>query len=248
MSIRALIADDEPRARRLLRELLAPVPWISEVYEAGDGQTALDMIRSLGPDMVFMDVAMPNLSGTMVASRAPRIPFLVFTTAYDSHAVTAFELEAFDYLLKPFGERRLQRVLARVERALSGQREHAAATPNGVDRLSARVGNETMLIPVRRVERLQGWDDFVAIYCDGRRLLGAMRLRDCARQLDPKRFVRVHRSHIVNLDYVAGFTTFDGDRVLVRMTSGVEITASRAGSRLLRRIARETPGALPARR
>src|SRR5215217_2127392 len=103
MTFRVLIADDEPRARRHLRELLGSIAWVGAIDEVGDGQAAVEAIQATSPDIVFLDIAMPRLSGTSVAERAPRVPFLVFTTAYDRYAATAFELEAFDYLLKPFG-------------------------------------------------------------------------------------------------------------------------------------------------
>jgi two-component system LytT family response regulator len=130
VTIRALIAEDEPLARRHLKELLADVTWLECVGEAADGRAAVELIDSAEPDLVFLDIEMPELSGLQVLERITHRPAVIFTTAYDRYAVSAFELEALDYILKPFGRERLHTALERVPRTVRC-RGSSSATADG---------------------------------------------------------------------------------------------------------------------
>lgn len=245
--VRAVIADDEPLARRMLREHVSTVDWIGEIHEAGDGLTAIRMIDTLRPDLVFLDIRMPGASGIAVAEQITHRPYIIFTTAYDRYAVTAFEIGALDYLLKPFGR---DRVLAVLERARIGM-EHGmppiAARASQVlseskplTRVFVKERGRMIAIPLEKVERLEACDDYVAVCFEGRRHLLHARLHDLFARIDQNRFVRIHRSHIINVECIRELEPRDGSRLTVVLESGARIAASRAGSaqlKLLKKLA-----------
>lgn len=235
---RVLVADDERPARRRLRSLVAGVPWIGEVLEAGDGETAVRLIDSERPDIVFLDVRMPGASGLEVVERVRHRPHVVFTTAYDRHAVTAFELQAIDYLLKPFGAERFAAALERVRHAMAAGPAGPPRLPDAATaplrRLFVRRGGRVLPIAVERIQRCEAAGDYVRIHTSDDRHLVAVRLSDLAERL-PDSFLQVHRSHVVNLAHVEEFRPHPGSRFLVRLVGGAEVVASRARSREIRR-------------
>lgn len=245
--VRVVIVDDEPLARRTLRDHLGTVDWISEIREAGDGLTAIREIDSFKPELVFLDIRMPGASGIAVAEQIVHRPYIIFTTAYDRYAVTAFEIGALDYLLKPFGR---DRVLAVLERARNGM-EHgmpsiaarasqALSESKPLTRVFVKERGRMVVIPIDRVEHFEACDDYVAIYLEGRRHLLHARLHDLFGRIDQTRFIRIHRSHIINVDCVAALEPRDGSRLTVALKSGARVAASRSGSaqlRLLKKLA-----------
>ena len=254
--IRTLIVEDEPLARRTLREILADVPWLECVGEAETGERAVEMIDALTPDLVLLDIEMPELNGIQVLDRISHEPAVIFTTAYDRYAVSAFELEALDYLLKPFGRERCLAALERARRALptggaaNGVAAATATTPSVAERARHVVGEAGVLtrlfvrdreriVPVAamEIERLEASDDYVEVHTRSRSYLVYLTLNDFERRLDPERFIRVHRAHIVNLDYVKQLVPFDGSRMQVEMRDGTKILASRTRSKELRQLA-----------
>jgi len=247
MSTRAVIVEDEPIARTQLRELLGDVDWIECVGEAADGMTAVSVIDTVKPDIVFLDIEMPELSGLEVLRRIEHDPAIVFTTAYDKFAVAAFELEAIDYLLKPFGRDRLFAALERVRRAVReegdvtvGRRAHEALNQlSGTEpltRIFVRDRGRIVPIAVRDIERLEADDDYVAVHSRGRRYLVYLNLSEFEARLDPAVFLRIHRSHIVNLDCVAALSNYDATRLQVELRDGTKLLASRTRSRELRHL------------
>ncbi len=245
--LRALLVDDEAPARATLRHLLDGAE-VTIVGEAEDGETALRAAAELAPDLVFLDVQMPEMTGLEVLERLPGTPSVVFTTAFDSYAVAAFELGAVDYLRKPFGRERLAAALARV-RAVRDRTPAAdtagrvrwaiGATAGGAPPLSRLfIRDRGQIVPLRvdEIERLEGEDDYVGLHARGRRHLVYLTLNEFERRLDPDHFLRVHRSHIVNLDHVAALVPYDGTRLQVQMRDGTTLIASRTCSRRLRQI------------
>ena len=234
--MRALIADDEPLARRTLREHLSAIDWIDVVGECGDGLSAIRAVDELRPDLLFLDIRMPGASGIAVAEQIAHRPYIIFTTAFDRYAVTAFEIGALDYLLKPFGRERVHAVLARARTAIEHGMPAVAARANvlspsrPLSHVFVKERGRMLAVPLDRVERLEACDDYVALYVDGRRHLLHARLQDLAARLEPSRFVRVHRSHVVNLSFVAAIEPRDGSRLTILLTSGARVPASRAGS------------------
>lgn len=244
--VRTVIVEDEPLARTRLHELLAEVEWIECVGEAENGSRAVAVIDELRPDLVFLDIQLPELDGVEVLRRVAHQPLVVFTTAYNRYAVSAFELAALDYLLKPFGVARFRAALARVRRTIDEdgapeirERAEQALSPERggpLTRFFVRDRGKLYPVSVRDVERLEADDDYVRVYAKGRVHLVYLTLNDFERRLDPERFLRVHRTHIVNLDFVSHLVPHDGCRIEVQMRDGTAVLASRARSKDLREL------------
>jgi two-component system, LytTR family, response regulator len=244
-SITGLIVEDEPLARRRLRELIRDVPWLQCIGEATSGRAAIAAIDELQPDLVFLDVQLPGFSGIDVLARVRHRPAVIFTTAHDQFAVTAFELAALDYLLKPFGRERFGRAVERARPLLertgldsTTERAREVLTHGPVPRLFVRDAGRIVPIRVSAIERLQACDDYVIVHSGGRRFRLNVPLSELEARLDPQVFVRVHRSHVVNLDHVASWTPYDGSRFQIALRSGATIMASRQRSRMLRDLGR----------
>jgi two-component system LytT family response regulator len=240
--LRALIAEDESLARANLREYLASAEGVELVGEAADGREAVRLANELAPDLLFLDVRLPELSGIEVAKRLAHDPIVIFTTAYDRYALAAFELGALDYLLKPFGRARF---LAAVERA----RKRLAERPSPAERASdstaeplvrvfARTGDRIVPVAVDGIRHVKAAGDYAELHTKDAVHLVHVSLADLAVRLDPRRFVRVHRSALVNLDCVRHIRRYDDRRLVVVLDDGVELVASRAASEELRKLAR----------
>lgn len=248
--IRTLIVDDEPYARKGMRVLLAEADGFEVIGEAASGSAAVEAIESLHPDVVFLDVQMPDLDGFQVLARlsAPP-PSVVFVTAYDEHALRAFEISAVDYLLKPVEEERFRACLQRVEKRL-----RAEGVPHPIDAAAlleahrrAMVGEEArylkrLTVPTRGGHRvlevgqiawIEARDYYCALHVGGKAHLAKISLSRLAQQLDPQRFVRVHRSTIVNLDAVESLETPSGGEATVVLDDGARRRVSRSGMRNL---------------
>jgi two-component system LytT family response regulator len=242
MTLTAFVAEDEPLARRRLRDLLADVADLVIIGEAHDGPATLQGLQSLKPDLVFLDIQMPGLDGIEVLRRCRPAPAAIFTTAFDRYAVTAFELHAVDYLLKPFGRERLHGAVARVrERGIGGDPAAERLALGGAQRLArifVRQRGTIVSLPTDTIVRLEARDDYVAVHVPGGRHLVHVALRDLLPRLDPARFVRIHRSHAVNWDQVTALAPGPGGRWVVELRDGTRITASRDRSRALRARAR----------
>lgn len=228
--ISAFIVEDEPLARRRLRELIRGVPWLRLLGEAANGRDAIAAIDELRPDLIFLDVQLPGITGIGVLERLQHMPEVIFTTAYDQFAVTAFDLGAVDYLLKPFGADRFTRAIERVRPALEQK--------GPLRRLFAREAGRIVPVRVASIELIDACDDYVIVHADGKRFTINLPLGDLEKRLDPRVFVRVHRSHVVNLDHVASWTRFDGSRFQITLRSGKTVMASRQRSRALRELGR----------
>jgi two-component system LytT family response regulator len=236
-----LIADDEPLARRTLRAYLVECGWTGEIEEAKDGLEAIAIANKHRPGLVFLDIVMPGATGVQVLEQLHYQPPVIFTTAFDQYAVTAFELGALDYLLKPFGLDRLKKILRRVTTATSGSAVSVASrakeSRQALSRVFVRDGNRIVPIQLASLERAQGADDNVTIYTATKQYLVSVRLSELESQLGATHFLRVHRSHLINLEFIQSIEPYDLARVEVVMRSGVRIVASRAGSKLLRELA-----------
>ena len=240
MKVTTLIADDEPIARTGLRDLLARTEWITVVGEAASGPDAVQAINRLRPELVFLDVRMPGLLGTDVLRRVEHQPFVVFTTAHAEHAVTAFELGALDYILKPFGLERLNTTLERIRSAVG----ESGATPT-IDRLSealaagpmsrlfVRSGRAIIPVAVAAVSRFEAEGDYITAHVGPSRYVLHLSLTRIETRVDPAKFVRIHRAHIVNLDHVSAFRQ-EGKAQVAVMKDGTRLPVSRTRARELR--------------
>lgn len=243
--IRTLIADDEPLARDRIRELLGGRSGFDIVGECGSGRETVAAVRSLHPQLLFLDVQMPRLNGfAVLQSLDPREwPAVVFVTAYDHYAIAAFEVHAVDYLLKPFEDGRfdesLRRVVARLEHRrlpddlierleglLADPATRAAGAEHPLCHLVIKEGERSRLLPVDAVDWIEAADDYAAVHAAGARHLVRESLASLERALD-RRFVRIHRSSIVNLDRVQEFQRlFHGD-FAVLLHDGTSLKLSR---------------------
>jgi len=239
--VRAVIAEDEELARASLRRLVSEVEWVELVGEAGDGFAAVETIDRLRPDLVFLDVMLPELTGLEVLQRIQHQPLVVFTTAYERFAVTAFELEALDYLVKPFGSRRFHETMERVRRRLQsaeGRGQRAGELPPGpLERLFARVGSRIVPVPVREVSHFQAEGDYVRAFAGGASHLLYVTLSQLDERLQLP-FLRIHRSHMINVDSVQRVERHDERRYVVFLKDGSRIVASRSGTAALKRMMR----------
>ena len=241
MKVTTLVADDEPVARAGLRAMLTAFDWATIVGEAGDGPAAVEMINRLRPELVFLDIQMPGLLGTDVVRRIAHQPFIIFTTAYSQHAVTAFELSAVDYLLKPFGPGRLATAMERVRSAVSEpaaagllERLSGALAGGPITRLFARVGGALVPIDVQSVLRFEAAGDYVTAHVGSSSHILHVSLNRLEARLDPSRFVRVHRTHLVNLDHVRSFKRDERGNLEAELNDGTRVPVSRSRAQVLR--------------
>lgn len=244
--ITALIADDEPVARAGLRHLLRGQPWLHCVGEAADGPAALAEIHRLRPELVFLDIQMPGLPGTEVLRRlaeAGTPPLVIFTTAHAEHAITAFELGALDYLLKPFGAERLNATLARVRAALGEpcppalERLAELLGRRPLTRLFVRSGASIVPVAVAGVTHFEAVGDYVAVHAGGVEHLLHLALARLEERLDAERWVRIHRGCIVNLDAVARFRRLPNGQLSAELKDGRALMVSCSRSQALRGLA-----------
>jgi two-component system LytT family response regulator len=257
VTIRTLIVDDEPLARERLRHLIRDIPDLEVVGECGDGRTALDAVRTLGPDLVFLDVQMPEMGGFDLLGRLDpgEIPAVVFVTAYDRYALDAFEVHALDYLLKPFDRDRFLKTVRRVRDHLKAR--NGTALPDRVqamlrnvgspgarpDRLVIRSAGRIVFLPTGEVDWIEAADNYVRLHAGRQVHLMRETMQVLEESLDPGRFVRIHRSSIVNIDRVREVQPwFHGKYVLI-LQDGTRLTTGRAYrahvDRLLGRTRRE---------
>ena len=243
-NLRVAIIEDEELQRRQLASWLANEDGTEVVGEAADGATAIRLIDDTRPDLVLLDVSLPECSGLEVLARVRHAPEVVFTTAYRDHAVAAFELGAADYLLKPFGRERLVAALARVrERDRSAD---SATTAERVEmvrddgtplkRLFVRDRSAIVPVSVDAIVRMETDGDYTAVLTADRRFLVAVTLGSLHERIRRTDFVRVHRQHVVNLALVSRLVPHDAGRLRVEFRDGGSVVASRAGTQELRRL------------
>jgi two-component system LytT family response regulator len=242
MIVRTLVVDDEEISRRGLVALLERQPWIQVVGQASGGIQARREIDRLRPHLTFLDIRMPGVPGINVLKGTDWQPKVVYTTAFQEHAAGAFEQGALDYLVKPFSSTRLDKALERVKREFGitddhsdGKTDEENLEPEHVDRLFVRRNGEILPVSVDEVIRLEACGDYVAMFTKRGRHLLHMTLASLENRLDPNRFIRVHRSHIVNLNFTVSFRTFDSTRLEVQMIDGTSVVASRSQSKRLRK-------------
>lgn len=242
--LRVIIVDDEEPARRLLRELLAGLPRIQVVAECCNGFEAVKAVSDHMPDILLLDIQMPKLDGFEVVELLdPGLP-VIFVTAYDEHALRAFEVHAVDYLLKPFSAERLATALERA-RTRKGRKSAApfesivAAArphPSHIQRIMVREGAQVHVIAVDDVDFIEARDDAVVIHVGPIEHLKPRRLAALADRLDPDRFVRVHRSFVVNIERIARIELYAKDSRVAILADGRRIPVSRSGYAKLREL------------
>lgn len=240
MRIRTLIVDDEPLARERLRALLAGEADVEVVGECASGEEAVAAIRRAAPDLVFLDVQMPGADGFEVLRGLDpeRIPFVVFATAFDEFALRAFEVNALDYLLKPFEEGRFRAALDRARSRMARDAppfdprflswlEEARRGPEYPERLTVRTGTRYRVVRVEEIDWVEAEDNYVRLHVGKGSHLMRETMAGLERLLDPRRFVRVHRSTIVNADRVRSIESWGLGEFLLVLCDGQRLTSSR---------------------
>jgi two-component system, LytTR family, response regulator len=253
-NLRAVIVDDEELSRQLLREYLWEAGGVEVVAECGDGFEAVKCIGELKPDLVFLDVQMPKLDGfevlELIESSAgssipagpsmPAAPAVIFVTAYDQYAMRAFEANAVDYLLKPFRLDRFKKALDRARARLHDPQPSPAVTPTelaaaarppgqAVERIVVRDGSKVHIIPIAKLDYVEAQDDYAALHSEQKSYLKQQTIASLETQLDPQRFVRIHRSYIVNLERIARIEPYAKDSRVAVLRDGTQLPVSRSG-------------------
>ncbi len=247
--MRVLIVDDEAWARRRIRSLLEREPDVEIAGECDGGAAAATAIAELSPDLVFLDVQMPDMDGFEALAALPpeALPPVIFVTAFDKYAVRAFEADALDYLLKPFEDSRFQAALDRARRQ-EGDRGQALAA--GIERLLARLpeekrrlrrivvrsGGRVVFIKTSDVEWLEASGNYITLHVGGEQHLVRETMNRMEPKLDPEQFLRVHRSAIVNLDFVKHLDPWFQGELTLSLTTGARVTVGRSYVDRLRRL------------
>ena len=249
--IRTIIVDDEPLARRGIRARLAASGDVSVVGECANGRTAVESIHSLAPDLIFLDVQMPEVDGFGVveAVTAERMPIVIFVTAYDSHALRAFEAHAIDYLLKPIDDARFAQALGRVRERVRDRTAGALAqqlsallddvtraAAASLDRVAVRDRGRVVLLDPRDIEWVAADGDYLRVNASARSYLVRETLTAMEARLPALRFVRIHRSSIVNVAHIAALEPLPNREFVVVLRDGTQLRSSRSYEDRLRRV------------
>ena len=242
--IKIVIIDDEAPAREIIKHYLTEVDGVEIIAECADGFTGLKTISLMKPDLVFLDIQMPRLTGIEMIEVMTEKPEIIFTTAYDQFAIRAFELNAVDYLMKPFPKRRF---LEAVKKAISkirsegGNKEPASQllakkpeTSPPVNRMVVRKGNAINLIPVEEIRYLEAQDDYVMIYHSAGKALKQQTMKSCEDNLSKNDFVRIHRSYIVKIGEIKRIEPYGKDNYVAILQSGDKLPVSRSGYKHLK--------------
>jgi two-component system LytT family response regulator len=236
-ALRVLIVDDEEPARALLREYLGRAGAVEVVGECRNGFEAVKAVHDLKPDLLFLDIQMPKLNGFEVLELLGREVAVVFATAFDEHAIRAFEVNAVDYILKPASPDRVAAALDRARQRLAARAPMpvaelaAAARPPGqpASRIVVRQGPKVHVIAADKLDFAEAQDDYVSLRSEGKSYLKQQTLADLESSLDPKHFVRIHRSYLLNLDRLARIDTEGGEPKAVVLHDGTRLPLSRSG-------------------
>ncbi len=242
--IRIIIIDDETPARELIKHYLKEVESIEIIAECSDGFSGLKSISTLKPDLVFLDIQMPRLTGIELVEVLTEKPEIIFTTAYDQFAIRAFELNAVDYLMKPFEKRRfLDAVKKAIEKIKAGQGNSEPASqllakkpePSApVNRIVVRKANAINIIPVDQIRYVESQDDYVMIYHAGGKALKQQTMKFYEENLPKEDFVRIHRTYIVNVGEIQRIEPYGKDNHVAVLQSGDKLPVSRSGYKQLR--------------
>jgi two-component system LytT family response regulator len=240
--IRALIVDDEPLARRKIRRLLARDAEVAIVGDCANGREAIEAISNQNPDLVFLDVQMPEIDGFAVLGSSPaaHIPLVIFVTAYDQYALRAFEVSAVDYLVKPFDRRRFEKALQRAKSRLATERgsdlnqqtlallTELKARSNHIERLVIKAGGRAFFLKTEEIDWVEAEGKYVRLHAGKESYLLREAISSIEAQLDPKKFPRIHRSTIVNIERVRELQAWFHNEYRVILHDGTELTLSRS--------------------
>jgi two-component system, LytTR family, response regulator len=238
--INAIIIDDEPLARMIVREYLASYRDITVLQECNDGFEGIKAIQQHHPDLIFLDIQMPKINGFEMLELVEEPPAVIFTTAFDEYAIKAFESHAVDYLLKPFNKERFDKAVhkwleqkaaipAAVNDPTESLLETAAQSPLQQQRIVVKTGGKIKIIPLEDIHFLEAADDYVKIHTHNGAFLKNRTMSYFEKALDPSQFVRTHRSYILNVQLVTRIDPYEKDSHLCILQSGAQVPVSKAG-------------------
>ena len=234
--LKIVIVDDEPLARTVVREFAERL-GMQVAAECGNGFEAVKAVSDLAPDLMFLDIQMPKLDGFEVLELLGRSVPVIFTTAYDQYALRAFEVHAIDYLLKPFSEERFAEAVSRARARLAAKEEipidelvnDARGRTTPLERVLIRDGSQVHVLPVERIDFVEAQDDYVCFKSEGKDYLKDQTMGALEAQLDPARFVRIHRSYLLNIERIARVELYAKDSRVAILRDGKRLPVSRAG-------------------
>ncbi|MFM7024226.1 MAG: LytR/AlgR family response regulator transcription factor [Flavobacteriales bacterium] len=240
--IKAIIIDDEPLARSIIKEYLQYHPEIDLVQECNDGFEGVKAIQQHQPDLIFLDVQMPKINGFEMLELVDPAPSVIFTTAFDEYAIKAFEAHAIDYLLKPFGKERFDKAIHkwmqhRTQNAENKiQLDKLPQQPEEQHRVVVKNGSNIRIIPVQDILYIEAYDDYVKIFTKDNYQLKKKTMSHFEQVLDPKEFLRVHRSFIVQLQQITKVEPSDGSTHIALLKNGAKVPLSRTGYAKLKEV------------
>jgi two-component system, LytTR family, response regulator len=240
--IKVIIIDDEPLAREIIKSYLLEHAEIQVIAECADGFEGLKSIQQHRPDLIFLDIQMPKLTGFEMLELLEELPVVIFSTAYDEFALKAFEMSAADYLLKPYSKSRFSEALLKGidryhQRSTQSEREVVQQwreNPETLERIVLRMGAKIIIVSVDKVDMFSAEDDYVGIHTEGKKYLKQMTMKALEDRLPPKAFVRVHRSHIVAVKSIHRLEAYSKDSYLAVLHTGEKVPVSRTGYQALR--------------
>lgn len=240
--IRTIIIDDEPLAAGIVQELLADFPQFQVLEVCQDGFQGLKAIQQHKPDLIFLDIQMPKITGFEMLELLDEPPAVIFTTAFDQYALKAFDARAMDYLLKPFSQARFKQAIDRFlanrgkEDVSEMSQSELTQLAEKSNRLVVRVKNDIKIIPVQDVIFFEAEDDYVTIHTAAGKYLKKVTMKTLEESLDAGKFARVHRSYIINLNGITGIEPYERDTYLVKLKGGGQIPVSKTGYARLRQV------------
>jgi two-component system LytT family response regulator len=239
--IKTIIIDDEPLAASIVQEYLSEFPQFEIVKVCQDGFEGLKAVQQFQPDLIFLDVQMPKITGFEMLELVENPPAVIFTTAFDEFAVKAFDAMAIDYLLKPFSMSRFSQAIDKflqqflVENNATKSEEFSGLAEKR-ERLVVRIKNEIKIIPTAQVVYFEAEDDYIAIHTQSGKYLKKMTMKSLEEAMDPSKFVRVHRSFILNVDQIAKIEPYERENYLVKLLNGGQVPVSKSGYSRLRQV------------
>ncbi len=241
--IRAILVDDEPLATESLKQVLADFAEIQVVAECANGFEAVQAVHKLRPDLLFLDIQMPRLDGfDVVELLGKEAPFIIFVTAYDEYALRAFEAQALDYLLKPVKRERLEQAVARVKEQIDRKTPQAVAKLIDMHqgdlaplpRVLIRDGTDVTIVPSEEIVYIEAQDDYVGIFTAEKSYLKYDSMDNLGRKLDARTFCRIHRSYLLNINFLSKIEPYTKDSKIVKLKDGRTLPLSKSGyNRLL---------------
>lgn len=240
--INTIIIEDEKLARDLLKNYLKEFPEINLISECSDGFQGIKAINEHNPDLVFLDIQMPKLTGFEMLEILDYMPNIIFTTAYDQYAIKAFDLNAIDYLLKPFPRDRLELAIDKAKEKMGSDKKETEKikkltemdSDESLKRVVVKSGSKIKIIPVDQIKYIEAQDDYVMIYTNESKHLKQKTMKFFETNLEATLFVRIHRTYIVNVEHIAQLEPYEKDSYIVVLKDGIKLKVSQSGLKNLK--------------